>query len=399
MRNKMLKLVRVLFASPGDTVAERALAGKVVEEINRIWGERTGVWLKALMWEIDTYSATDQDGQAVINRQLGDDYEAFIGIMRERFGSPTSRHESGTEEEYLRAYGRRQIDPDSVDIGFYFSSAPIPRDHLNPQALQQLQKMRAFRENLRRRGTLDRDYSGTDEFEIRIRLHLSRLMQKWEDRLAPTLQFSPKLEDHEVPSAQPVIANLPPLSEGTLTRDLSVASDRLERANEVRTQIVQAISRFGQQAEARTQSLQDALAAKDPAGIIRVLEEAQSAEARELEEAGDAIGPLVIPFAQYYRGALLSGSRLAAYTAAAKANLAGTRRLADALEALRPQFDALGSALEGWKNSVVATEAGTLEVLRNRQHLLYAVDALLSESKVISSLMSEVASALRGAGQ
>ena len=39
------------------------------------------------------------DAQDVINRQLGE-YDIFLGIMNTRFGSPTHRADSGTEEEF-----------------------------------------------------------------------------------------------------------------------------------------------------------------------------------------------------------------------------------------------------------------------------------------------------------
>jgi len=399
MHMKTLRFHQVLIASPGDTAEERTIAGKVVEEINRIWGQRHGVWLKSLMWETDTYSATGEDGQAVINHQFGDTYDAFVGIMRERFGSPTPRHESGTKEEYDRAYARHQQDPASVDIGFYFSSAPISREHENQEALQQLQKVLAFQEELGGRGTVYRKYSNIDEFEIDIRLHLSRLMQKWADKLVTVPHLTTGAEKHDAPTVDSVMMNLPPLTEETVAHELNIGSYYLNRANEVRTQIVQAITRFGQQSQARTQLLEDAMAAKDPTAVWHAVEEGRSVESRELVELGDAIAPLVIPFGQYYLGALLPWSLGAAYTAATKTDLDGARRLADALEELRSAFDNFTSALVGWRTSVNASEAGTLEVFRNRQHCLYAVDALLAESGRIRSLMFDVAAALRQAAE
>ncbi len=173
-----LRFRKILFASPSDTADERTVAEKIVDEVNGIWGQRHGIWLKSLMWETDIYSATGEDAQDVINHQFGDDYDAFVGIMRERFGSPTSRHESGTKEEYLRAYARHQRDPESVEIGFYFSNASFSREHEKEEDLVQLLRVHAFQKEVEGKGTLYRKYSNIDEFEIGIRLHLSRLMQK-----------------------------------------------------------------------------------------------------------------------------------------------------------------------------------------------------------------------------
>lgn len=397
MPMKTLKPRQILFASPGDTAEERAVARKVVDELNHIWGQWHGVSLKSLMWETDTYSATGEDGQAVINDQFGDTYDAFVGIMRERFGSPTPRHESGTKEEYFRAYTRHQQDPESVDIGFYFSSAPISREHLNPQAWQQVQKVLAFKEEVGRSGTLYKEYSSVDEFEIGIRYHLSRLMQKWADRPGSASQLSPDVENHDVLTVQRVNMTFPALSEETAAHEMNRAGEYLGRANTGRKQIVEAITKFGQQSQARTHSLQEAMATEDPAAIVHVQVKGHAVEAIELAELGDAIAPLVIPFGQNNWSALLTLSSVAAFTAATKIDLDGARRVADVQEESRSQFENFRIALLKWRNSVNASEPATLEVFRNRQHCLYAVDALLAESKSIRSLMIDVVTALREA--
>jgi len=397
MHMKTLRFHQVLIASPGDTAEERTIAGKVVEEINQIWGQHQGVWLKSLMWETDTYSATGEDGQAVINQQFGDNYDAFIGIMRERFGSPTLRDESGTKEEYFRAYERHQHDPESVEIGFYFSSAPSSSEHENLEDLQQVLQVLAFKEKVRRSGTLYKEYSSIQAFEIGIRHHLSRLMQKWADRPGNASRLPPDVENHDILTVQRVNMTFPPLSEETAAHEMNIAGEYLGRANKGRKQIVEAIVKFGQQSRAHAQFLQEAMATEDPAAIMRVQERGHAVEARELAELGDAIAPLVIPFGQNNWSALLTLSRVAAFTAATKTDLDGARRMAAAQEHFGSQFEDFRIALVEWRNSVNASGAATLEVFRNRQHCLYAVDALLAESKSIRSLMIDVVTALREA--
>jgi len=336
---KTLRLHQVLIASPSDTAEERTVAGEVVEEINQVWVPWRGILLKSLMWETDTYAATGEDGQAVINDQIGDDYDAFVGIMRERFGSPTLHHESGTKEEYLRAYARHQQDPESVDIGFYFSSAPISREHLTQQAWEQVQKVLAFKEEVARSGTLYKEYSSMDELRIHIQHHLSRLMQKWADRSGSASQLSPGIENHDVLTVQRVNMTFPPLSEETAAHEMNLAGEYLGRANKGRKQIVEAITKFGQQTQARTHSFQKAMAAKDPAAIMHVQGKGHAVEARELAELGDTIAPLVIPFGQNNWSALLTLSRVAAFTAARKTDLDGARRVADVQAESRSQFE------------------------------------------------------------
>ena len=40
------------------------------------------------------------DPQQIINSQVSDEYDIFIGILWTRFGTPTERAGSGTEEEF-----------------------------------------------------------------------------------------------------------------------------------------------------------------------------------------------------------------------------------------------------------------------------------------------------------
>ncbi len=206
-------------------------------------------------------------------------------------------------------------------------------------------------------------------------------------------------ENHDVPSVQGVMMNLPPLTEETVARDVDAARGYLQRADEVRTQITRAISQSTQQTEARTQRVEDARATHDAATINHVLEEVRLAQAHELAQLGDAIAPLVIPFGQNYWSGLSPLSLVAAFIAATKTDLDGARRMADALEDSGSQFENFRIALLEWRNSVNASEAASLEVFRNRQHCLYAVDALLAESRSIRSLMFDVATALRDAAK
>ncbi|MYD31374.1 MAG: DUF4062 domain-containing protein, partial [Nitrospira sp. SB0661_bin_20] len=62
--------------------------------------------MDVVRWETRTTPGFGKDPQDVINKQISDAYDIFIGIMWTRFGTPTPRAGSGTEEEFLRAYDR-----------------------------------------------------------------------------------------------------------------------------------------------------------------------------------------------------------------------------------------------------------------------------------------------------
>ena len=136
-------LFKIFLASPGDTLEERKAAEDVIEEINKSIGSRDNFRLELLKWENDTYPSMGEDGQDVINKQIGGDYQIFVGIMWKKFGTPTKRAGSGTEEEFELAYNRFTKKND-IQIMFYFNSCSIPQD----ADLMQFQKVREFKKKI-----------------------------------------------------------------------------------------------------------------------------------------------------------------------------------------------------------------------------------------------------------
>jgi len=163
-----MRLFKIFLASPGDTKDDRLIAEKVVDEVNKSTGSRDNFRLELLKWEIDTYPSVGEDGQDVINQQIGNDYDIFVGIMRNKFGSPTKRADSGTEEEFLIAY-KRYTNKEIVQIMFYFNSAPIPRD----ADLMQAQKVNEFKERIGDLGVYHKPFDKTEDLERMLRMDLT----------------------------------------------------------------------------------------------------------------------------------------------------------------------------------------------------------------------------------
>ena len=118
--------LQVFVASPSDVPDERRILEEVITEFNVTWGDSQNVHLDLIKWETHTRPSLGKDAQDVVNQQIGDDYDIFLGIMWGRFGSPTNRAESGTEEEFNLACSRWKTSPGSVQIMFYFKDAGIP---------------------------------------------------------------------------------------------------------------------------------------------------------------------------------------------------------------------------------------------------------------------------------
>ncbi|HUU22146.1 MAG TPA: DUF4062 domain-containing protein, partial [Phycisphaerae bacterium] len=173
---KNVTVIRIFLSSPGDVVEEREIVETVAREINNSFGDHLSLRLEVVKWETHIVPSFGSDPQDVINTQIGGDYDIFLGIMSTRFGTPTPRAGSGTEEEFARAYQKHVADPSSIRIMFYFKSAKVCIYDLD---LTQVGRIQKFRESLGERGGLYWEYKDEDEFRNYVRLHLTEALKTW----------------------------------------------------------------------------------------------------------------------------------------------------------------------------------------------------------------------------
>jgi hypothetical protein len=174
-------ILSIFLASPSDVSAERTRLEEVITELNQSWSRTLGIRLDLIRWETHAYPGFGDDAQDVINDQIPMDYDIFIGILWSRFGTPTGRAGSGTEEEYLRAKEKWDNDKSSINIMFYFKDSPLAPSQIDSS---QLAKVTEFRRSLGNSGSLYSSYSGTeDDFANLVRIHLTRVIQVWQANL------------------------------------------------------------------------------------------------------------------------------------------------------------------------------------------------------------------------
>lgn len=168
-------VVQVFIGSPSDVSDERDLLAATILELNTTWSKALGVMFELVRWEENVRPALGDDAQAVINAQVGDEYDVFIGILWGRFGTATQRAASGTMEEFERAYERFRRSGSLPEIMIYFKDQPISPSKIDPGQLEQVQEFRKKIENLGVYSIFDDAAS----FESSVRAHLSMLAQKF----------------------------------------------------------------------------------------------------------------------------------------------------------------------------------------------------------------------------
>ena len=153
---------RIFVASPGDVQRERDAMQGVVNEMNRILEALLpdeGISVELLRWETDVAPRIADGPQPVVNDQI-DSYDIFVGLLAKRFGTPTAVAQSGTEEEFRRAYERYRKHG-APWIVFYFNTKVEPPQ--GAEELAQFERVRAFRSELGTKGIIG-EYNGAELF-------------------------------------------------------------------------------------------------------------------------------------------------------------------------------------------------------------------------------------------
>jgi hypothetical protein len=240
------RVLVVLVASPSDLEAERARLEDIVRELNLTWSRTLGLRLELVRWETHGYPGVGQGPQDV----LTDAPDIFIGMMWGRYGTPTGRAGSGTEEEFSRALARYRTDPTAVRIMFYFKDAPIAPSAIDPDQIGRVQK---FQASLGSEGALYWRFGALDEFERLLRLHLARQIQ----------EFVGDRDMHRtvsVPAAVPVGTTAEGEEELGLLDFLDQVDEHFGSLNEITGRIASETTSLGQRMEERTREMNDAAA-------------------------------------------------------------------------------------------------------------------------------------------
>ena len=175
-----ISIIQVFVASPGDVQEERNALQSIIDEVNQNIGSSLGIRLELIRWETNVTPGFASYPQEVINKEIGDNYDIFIGILWSRAGTPTPKAESGTLEEFEIAYEKYKANPESVDLLIYFKDTSIPISDID---VEQIGKIKTFRKSLGEKGGLYWTFDSLPDFEAILRGHLSNLTRKWKDKI------------------------------------------------------------------------------------------------------------------------------------------------------------------------------------------------------------------------
>lgn len=162
----------LLISCPSDVSEFLPIIQEGIASFNRDFGKQNNLIISSIHYSTDVYSNISKDGspQGEINRQVFDDLDPdfLLGIFWKRFGQPTLKYDSGTEEEIniMLEKGKPVI--------LYFLDKLVRPSEIDTE---QLNKINAFKEKYKNKG-IYQVLNGETELGLKIRDELSLRFQR-----------------------------------------------------------------------------------------------------------------------------------------------------------------------------------------------------------------------------
>ena len=154
----------LLISCPGDVQGEIDLIKECVEEFNEKFSDTLGVMVQVRHWGNSSYSQSGDKPQELLNEQFVKKCDAAVAVFWARFGTPTDRYGSGTEEEIDMMLNSGK------QVFMYFAEKPISPSSLD---VKQYEKIKEFKEKYKDKGIYF-TYSSEEEFRKLFFSHLTK---------------------------------------------------------------------------------------------------------------------------------------------------------------------------------------------------------------------------------
>ncbi|WDI23841.1 hypothetical protein PUW21_12570 [Bacillus subtilis] len=151
----------LLISCPSDVVDEINIIKETVEEFNRMYGNPNNAFINIKHWSKDSYPQSGGKPQDILNEQFVLNCDAAVAVFWTRFGTPTDKYGSGTEEEI------EELIKSDKQVFLYFSDRPTDPSNFNNSQYKKVLKFRKKYE-----GVYD-PYKNLDQFKAKFLNHLS----------------------------------------------------------------------------------------------------------------------------------------------------------------------------------------------------------------------------------
>jgi predicted NACHT family NTPase len=174
MRTETLHL-RVFVSCPDDVKKEKEIVRKVCRSITKI--QAPNVIVKVIDWKENVVPLiTGESTQSVINSQIGEDYEIYVGIFWKLFGDKQSNGLTPTEEEFETALKRYKQVRQPLICLYFKTDKFYPKSAYEAAQSTEVQK---FKERIKKENIGPYCEFKKSEFYQRIRDDLEQIIKNW----------------------------------------------------------------------------------------------------------------------------------------------------------------------------------------------------------------------------
>ena len=382
-------IISVFVASPSDVKDERGILEDVISEQNKAWARNLGIRLELVNWETHAYPGFGEDPQAVINEQMPQDFDLFIGLLWHRIGTPTGRADSGTIEEFQRAKERHDADPKSVKLMVYFKDAPVP---VPPSQLDfsQLDSVATFRSTLGEQGGLYWTFQSGDDFERLVRLHLARFVQNWNSQTNQSQSGSVTLAQEEDPPLDGHLDSDEEDEPGLLDL-VDQFEDDFVGLTEITERIGDTTGELGKKIRSRTSEIEN-LAGSTNSPSRKVVRRLTANVAFDMDQYVLRMEAEIPHFSQLLNSGTDTLSRLVVLFTEFNADHESTTQIEDSLVHIQNLLSSMKFAkksLTGFKDSVGSIPRMTTTLNRSKRAMAKVIQQLIDELHSAESITQE----------
>lgn len=374
----------VFVASPGDVQEERECLEEIIRELNLAWSRELGIRLELVRWETHAYPGIADDPQEVINSQIPQDYDLFIGIMWSRYGTPTSRGGLGTVEEFQNAKQRHDADPAGIKVMFYFKDAPLAPSAIDPE---QLAHVIAFQKSLGQEGALHWKFKDIREFEKILRIHITRQVQAFKH--AEALKTPTPLKE-ELPGEIQVGSEKAEPEDLGLIDLVEIYEERFKELGEIGVRLGKSTEELGERFNARTKEVQEATERGElDRKLAKRLMERAAVDMDQYVERIEAEIPLFSRNLDEGMNALIDSTKLMVEFGVSESD---RTQAIGALEAMATLNEALGSSensITQFRMSVSSMPRMTSVLNKSKRRVTEVLDRLIEQLKTGQRLTRE----------
>lgn len=160
----------LLISCPGDVNKFIHVIRECVESFNKTFGVINNCEIVTKHWSTDSYPQSGDKAQELLNKQFVRDCDVAVAIFWTKFGTPTDKYGSGTEEEI------EEMLSSGKQVFMYFLDAPINPSSVN---MEQYKKVVEFKEKYKDRGIYVTVKDGNElrkQFTNHLAMHFLPLM-------------------------------------------------------------------------------------------------------------------------------------------------------------------------------------------------------------------------------